>query len=140
MAGRERLLLDTCALLWFSMGNPRFTKETARHVQEAAEEDRLYVSIMTLWEMGYLERKGRLQMEIPCKQMWDLMKEKMNLRVVPITENIVMQFHALDDALHNDPGDRFIVGTALQYKCSIVTGDPKIIAWAEKNSHSIIEL
>lgn len=140
MAGRERLLLDTCALLWFAMGNPRFTAETAKRVQDAAEEDRLYVSIMTLWEMRYLERKGRLQLEIPCKQLWDLMKEKMNLRVIPVTESIVMQFHALEDTLHNDPGDRFIVGTALQHKCSIVTGDQKIIVWAEKNHQHAIGL
>ena len=140
MTTRDRVLLDTCALIWFSIGHPRMSDENAKYIQNAAEEDRLFVSVISLWELGYLQRKQKIQIEVPYKQFWDFAKARINLKSIPINDAIVVQFHALHDQLHNDPGDRFIVGTALQHKCTLVTGDKKIIDWAVKYKYPLISI
>ena len=141
MAAREDVLLDTCALIWFASGDARFTPDKARYVQAAGEEDRLFASVASLWELGYLERrKTGLQLAMPARPFWDLMKARLNVKSLPITEAIVSQFHALADQMHNDPGDRFIVATAILKRCTLVTGDGKIIAWAERFHYPLLSL
>lgn len=141
MAARDRVLLDTCALIWFAMGNERFTPEKIRYVQDAGEEDRLFASVASLWELGYLVRKKNgIQLGVPYRQFWDLMKARINVRPLGIDEAIVDRFHDFADELHNDPADRFILATAIRYRCTLVTGDQKLIAWAQKRSYQLLAL
>lgn len=141
MAGRERLLLDTCALIWLAAGDSRFTPEKTQTVIAAGEEDRLFANVITLWELGYLQQKGRLDLKgLQFRQFWDMAKTRINLRSVPITESIVSQYHALDGQLHNDPADRFIVACAIQQRCTLVTGDLKLLEWGSKHGFPILAL
>jgi len=141
MAGREKILLDTCAILWLATEDERLTNESLEIIKAAAEEDRLFVSVISLWELGYLEKRGRLDfIPMPHIEFWDRAKEELNLKVINITEPIITQYYLLGDSLHNDPGDRFIASTAIHQKCKLVTSDTKLIAWALETTHPILSL
>lgn len=141
MINPDKLLLDTCALIWFASGDKRLSSKNVQIIKDAGEEDRLFASVISLWEIGYLVRKSRLDLQdLSPAEFWQQLKERINLRAVGITEAIVLQYHEIGDSMHNDPGDRFITASAINHHCRLVTGDLKLIAWAKENNYSVLSL
>ena len=65
--GRAPLLLDTHFWIWLQNGEPGVLAGPIRRAIEAsAAGGRLYLSIISVWEVALLESKGRIELSLPC--------------------------------------------------------------------------
>ncbi len=59
---------------------------------------------------------------------WRIDAFQLGIEEVPLDGEIAIASVALAD-LHPDPGDRFIVATALKMGATLVTSDARLLAW-----------
>jgi PIN domain nuclease of toxin-antitoxin system len=117
------LLLDTHALLWEIAGDPRLKLAVRIALKDA--NNRLFVSIASLWEISTNLANGRLR--LPGQDL-DIVLEFM--RVWRITLLPVQLDHVLAPAKlpfhHGDPFDRMLIAQANVEGFRLVSSDAKI--------------
>ena len=111
--------LDTHAVIWSLMDDPRLGKK-ARELIASSARDELVVSDMTLLETSMLISKGRLQ----TKHAPDFLISKIadSFRILPITPEIALLAVSLK-LPHGDPFDRVIAATAVHHQVPLLTRD-----------------
>ena len=69
------MLLDTCATIWISKGDP-LAREVLDELERARSENiSTYVSPITAWEMGLLVSRGRLNLLMPPERWFTRLME-----------------------------------------------------------------
>jgi PIN domain nuclease of toxin-antitoxin system len=114
------LLLDTHALVWLVMDSPKLGKLARRRAARGC-----HVSAITFWELSMLAEAGRIHLGTSVSEARDVVL-RTNVEEVPIDGVIAMTAGRL--SMHGDPGDRFIVATALTHGATLMTADEKIRA------------
>lgn len=112
------LLLDTHALVWLVTDSPKLGKLARRHAARGA-----HVSAITFWELEMLAEAGRVRLGMSISEARDAVL-RTNVDEVPVDGVIAMTAARL--GMHGDPGDRFIVATALTHGATLMTADAKI--------------
>lgn len=116
-----RVLLDTHALLWWLVDDPRLSQR-ARDVIRAADTAVL-VSSASGWEIGTKHRLGRLPEATEIVHNLPPLLRRSRMEVLPIAPE-----HALAAGLlpgsHRDPFDRMLIAQARLEQLPIVTNDP----------------
>ena len=122
------ILLDTHVLLWQERGDRRLGLQARRTFERVLQIGDAAVSAMSLWEVGMLIRKGRLDFRLDL-YAWhqDLLDQ--GLVEIAVDGRIAARAGLLPD-MHGDPADRLIVATALVGDHQLVTADRRILAWA----------
>ena len=115
------ILLDTHAWLWLNFNDPRLSGTARKTIIEA---DSLAIAVISLWEVGMLMSKGRVEIPQPLLDWFREACAQPNLHLLPLTPEIAAISAALP--LHGDPADRLIVATAKQHDCPLVTVDKSI--------------
>ncbi|HEY9801700.1 MAG TPA: type II toxin-antitoxin system VapC family toxin [Leptolyngbyaceae cyanobacterium] len=115
-----KLLLDTCALIWYLSEDSRLLPEVYEQIADSDNE--VFVSAASAWEIEI--KRGKKDFECPD----DL------LTVINICEFNVLSItieHAIKTAslpkYHKDPFDRILITQAMVEKMILVTSDSKII-------------
>lgn len=63
------VLLDTHCWVWMQFGlMDKFTRSAHTAIERAARAGTLRTSIMSVWEVGMLESKGRLELKMNCAE------------------------------------------------------------------------
>lgn len=124
-----RVLLDTCAFLWFLANDPQLSP-TARGLIADPRSD-LLLSRASLWEISIKQSKGGLLTLPPFPQVAALLSYH-QIRVLEITDAhlhrlSVLPFIQLGDEKkpHQDPFDRTIVAQAIVENLPVLTSDEK---------------
>lgn len=122
-----KLLLDTCALLWWTLDQQQLSQK----VLSTLNEQDLYVSSISLWEIGIKIKNKKLDIGMNIKTYLDKLHDISTLKFVPVTEetwvsNINLPWE------HKDPADRTIVATAKLMQAWIVTSDQIITSFYSK--------
>ena len=132
-AAESPLLLDTHYWIWLQAGTREaFTGPLLKAIQKAAENGRLMLSVISVWEIGMLECKGRIQLSAPCEQWVREALAMPGLSLAPLTPEIALASTRLPQPFHGDPCDRIIVATARALGARLVTRDAKILAYSRK--------
>lgn len=135
------LILDTHVWFWFAETNRRLDRSSALAViRSALEENRLAVSVISVWELAMLESKGRLSLRPNGPQWIDEALALPELQLLPLTPRIAVESTRLPGDLHGDPADRMIVASARVLAGTIVTADGKIIAYGQAGMASVLEV
>jgi PIN domain nuclease of toxin-antitoxin system len=121
----NRLLLDTCAVLWLAEGVP--ISAEARSAITAGER---HVSPITAWEIANLVRKNRIAFTMPVGAWINRAFAAVDARQPELTTAILVESCALPGAPPDDPADRIIIATARAHQFTIVTRDTAILAYA----------
>ena len=113
------LLVDTCALLWFTAGDSRLSVK-ARKAIEASGTTK-YVSVASWWEMAIKCSLQRLTLDDPL-DVFMARRVDEGFRILPIETQhlpalVDLPFH------HRDPFDRLIICQAMHENMPICTGD-----------------
>jgi len=111
-----RLLLDTNAFLWALDDTGRLTPATRGLL--ADEQNDLFVSIASLWEIGIKVATGKLT----AKLDWEDYLPRMGATLLPIQMEHACEVSRLPH-LHRDPFDRMLVAQARVENLILVTGD-----------------
>lgn len=120
------ILLDTHILIWALLGE-QISEPAKQAINEAASASALFVSVVTAWEIGMLESKGRF---IPAKGALEWFSEAMALpgiRLAHLAPEIAIRSASLPGDFHGDPADRMLVETARTEGLTLITRDRKIL-------------
>ncbi len=133
----DPLLLDTCACLWLTHGDPMSpaSREAVRQAQQGAG---VHVSPITAWEVATLVAKDRYRLTVATADWFDRLVALPGVRLAPMPPEVLIDSASLPDRPPPDPADRIIVATALRYGHAIVTRDRTLVAYGPKGGVSII--
>jgi PIN domain nuclease of toxin-antitoxin system len=111
-----KLLLDTNALIW-TLGDPkRLSNHAADQIQD--ESNRVFVSVVSAWEIGVKRAKRKLDLPDNLESM---MIEK-RFDPLPLTLSHALAVESLPHH-HHDPFDRMIIAQAQIEGLTLVTSD-----------------
>lgn len=121
------LLLDTCALLHVAAAPERFS-ERARHtlVDPTVE---VFVSPLVAGELARLQGEGRLELPLHWKVWLRTRMEENGWNEAPLDLEIVEEAWSLPEPAPADPVDRILVATARRQRLTLVTLDPRLLAY-----------
>jgi PIN domain nuclease of toxin-antitoxin system len=85
----------------------------------------LAISIYSLWEAAKKHQKGKLPLPMDLAE-WFKIAIPPNVRVLPLTPEIIVESTRLPDFPVNDPGDELIVATARVHNISLLTTDTQL--------------
>ena len=115
-----RFLLDTHVWLWSIIAPQNMTPATLAVIGDSQHS--LYLSPISVWEAMLLIERGRIEVDAPPA---DWLRNA--LSITPVTEAALTNAIALRSRLielpHQDPTDRFIAATALEYDLILMTAD-----------------
>lgn len=115
-----RILLDTHALLWWLLDDPRLSGAARRAIGPA--EHQVLVSSASAWELSTKHRLGKLPEigEIIARLPRHIRQER--FEVLPISFEHALLAGQLPGP-HRDPFDRMLIAQARKEVLSVVTGD-----------------
>lgn len=132
------LLLDTHYWIWLQLGaKDQFTIANLKAVEAAAGEGNLLLSVISVWELGMLEAKGRIRLHSPAEQWVQEALATPGLALVPLTPEIALDSSRLPAPFHGDPADRIIVATARRMAARLLTRDQKLIEYGRQGHAAV---
>jgi PIN domain nuclease of toxin-antitoxin system len=111
-------------------GRADVNPEAVQLMEQAGEESFLRVSVISAWEVGMLEARGRLRFDIPCEEWLEHAFGMPGLSLMPLTPSICVRCSRLPGVFHGDPADRLIVATARELGAVLLTRDELILQYA----------
>jgi PIN domain nuclease of toxin-antitoxin system len=114
------LLLDTQALIWFLLDNPRLSGKARESI--ITTNALIFVSPASIWEIAIKISLGKYALPAPFKTFWDDQLLANDFALLPIslshTARVVdLPFH------HRDPFDRLIIAQSLEEGLPVVSSD-----------------
>ena len=120
-----KLLLDTHIWIW-SLGEPsRLTRRVTAALDSKTSE--LWLSPISLWELGILVEKGRIGLPTGLDAWIDEALRVAPMREAPLTHRVMRALRAIETP-HRDPADRFLAATAAALDLQVVTSDERLLA------------
>ena len=119
------IVLDTSALVFWTLNRDRLSRTAA---QAIAEADRIALSSISIWEIGIKVKKDQLSIPISIQEFTDKLEQIDRLDILPVDVQTWIKNLELDWD-HRDPADRTIVATASLHACPLVTSDSAIRAF-----------
>jgi len=115
------ILLDTHVLLWMSLEPDRLSKASREAIALARQEGPIYISDITLWEIAFLAKLGRIEITGTI----DSFLHELTAPVVvkPITPAIASMAVQFPEEYPKDPADRLIGATSRVEQIPLVTAD-----------------
>ncbi len=124
LTGGPPYLLDTHIWFWYLHGSERLAP--ALRTELAESTDALWLSPVSVWELGMLHARGRVRLD-PGPREWitDALRA-LSLTEAPLTTEVALRSHELDLG-HRDPADHFLASTALVYGLTLATADERLL-------------
>jgi PIN domain nuclease of toxin-antitoxin system len=138
MPTSNRYVLDTHVWLWWVMGHSGINAQTLASLAAASENEGLLVSVISVWEVGLLAAKGRIELGMAADKWVERALAVPGLRLCHLTPAIAVRSSFLPMAPHGDPADRIIMATALAEGVPLVTRDQAILAYGAQGHLSVI--
>lgn len=119
-------LLDTHALLWYTLANPQLSGTAEALILDPANE--IFISPASYWEIAIKISIGKLTLHQPYDDFIDACLNKYGFVILPIeprhtTVLTTLPFH------HRDPFDRLIIAQAIADQIPVISGDPAFDAY-----------
>jgi PIN domain nuclease of toxin-antitoxin system len=135
------LLLDTHIWVWYSEGDAeRLHASSVKKIDDARKEDGLLVSAISVWEIGVLHSKGRIQLSAPLRDWVNKALEPPGISLVTLDADTAAESTLLPGEPHGDPADRFLIATARIKGIVLATRDKGIIEYGEVGYVRVLEL
>lgn len=125
--GRRNLsiILDTCALLWWSLDPKKLSQSAAIAIEQMEREKNGLTPSMAIWKIAIKVKNKKLDLGVPIDNYVSRLKKSDVVKIVPVDADILLKSVDLE-WIHRDPVDRIMVAMALNQSCSIITKDSKI--------------
>lgn len=119
------VVLDTCALIWWSL-DPEMLSSSAHNLCDIMEEEKNgLVASISLWEIALKVKRGKLDLGVDLKSYVNTLFRSDVIQIIPIDVNLWIDSVNLDWQ-HKDPADRVIVALAQKYQAQLITKDELI--------------
>ncbi|MDP2902235.1 MAG: type II toxin-antitoxin system VapC family toxin [Methylovulum sp.] len=122
------IVLDTHIWHWWTNQIP--DKLSFKIIALIEETDEIAVSAISCFEMAWLVRHGRINLDMPFEHWFSEVECNTGIQILPVTAQIGIQAVALPEH-HKDPQDRIIIATALLYEAHLLSFDTAFSAYRE---------
>lgn len=126
---------DTHPLLWYATETHRkLSGKALRAFQRASRgEVLIWVPAMAIWEVGLLQRIGRVRLRPSFREWADALVAQPGFALAPMDLNIV--YSSLEFEPNSDLFDVAIVATACNKELPLITKDEEIVQSAAVEIH-----
>ncbi len=132
---REHILLDTHIWIWLMNGDESLPNSIRQYIDKQINAVTLAVSIISIWEIGVLVKKGRLTLPYHPLE-WANRALSSGIKCAELTPHIAVESSFLSE-LPKDPADRIIVSTAKSLQATLITVDREILRCAKQTQFSV---
>ena len=122
-----RLLLDTCALVFFVENTGELSADAMRQITAQGRE--VWVSAVSVAELACGQERGRIKLAMHWKQWWAEALRRNGWDCLSITPEIMAEAWSLPGTVHGDPADRLLLATARVERMTLVTTDRKLLTY-----------
>lgn len=120
------VVLDTCILISDALAPERVSDGARRVIERHERAGRLACSDISLWEIGMLVDKGRLDPGTDALSFLRLVVTARRMNVLPISPEIAAISTSYPAFRHHDPADRIIAATAIYHQAILITFDARL--------------
>jgi PIN domain nuclease of toxin-antitoxin system len=96
--------------------------------------EQVCISSISCWEVVYLAKRGRIQLEMPSQKWIDVGLSDSSITCLPIDRQIAVLAANLPDH-HRDPADRIIIATAITHGAQLMSFDEQFRKYDELKGH-----
>jgi PIN domain nuclease of toxin-antitoxin system len=128
---QHKLVLDTHVWLWAMIGDMSLTLNFRKAFEHALKMHHVLISPISVWEIGMLVAKDRLQIDMDSQEWIDQALDVPGIKLSAITPRIAIQSTRLPGTIHGDPADRILVATAHEENAVLVTCDGKLLEYGK---------
>lgn len=114
------LLLDTHVFIWMDSDAERLSDTASALLQD--EDNHLYLSLASVWEMQIKHQLGKLTFEKPLAEIIQDQIAQNGIQLLPITLPHILGLSDLPHH-HRDPFDRLIISQALLEDYTLISHD-----------------
>ena len=128
MAGNIKIVLDTCALIWWSLDPDKLSPPAKEACQQMEQEKNGLVPSIAIWEIAIKIKNNKLDLGVDIDDYLAALKKSDAIEIIPIDEEIWLESVKLKWE-HRDPADRVVVAIAQRYQAAMITADQKIASF-----------
>jgi len=139
MNSPDPLLLDTHIWLRYQGISGDLKKSALPTIHAAADAGKLYVSVISIWELAMLVRQGRLSLHLSVDRWTEEALSKPGINLLPFTPQIAIESVNLPEPMHKDPADRILVASSRVQQLTLVTRDREIIDFAKATKLAVLQ-
>lgn len=125
MGAIVKIVLDTCALIWWSLDPARLSQQAKEACNYMGRDKNGLVPSIAIWEIAIKIKNKKLDLGVNLNEYVVTLKKSSVVQIVPIDENIWMESVNLEWG-HRDPVDRVVVALARSNQAAIITADKEI--------------
>ena len=118
-------LLDTHTFLWFIDGSDNLSPKALENIEN--ENAKNFISIVSLWEIAIKLSLGKLEVNIPFKQIEDVVF-KNNFQILPISFTDLLKLSELPFH-HRDPFDRLLIAQCINNEMIFLSKDENVFKY-----------
>jgi PIN domain nuclease of toxin-antitoxin system len=124
-------LLDTHIWLWYAEGLlNQLSARSIRVLERGRRGLGLAVSAMSIWEIGMLQQKGRIQLSTPPREWVERAMAAPGIRFVSLDAAAALESTLLPGVPPSDPVDRFLIATARIERLALATRDAQVLEYS----------
>ena len=127
------IILDTHIWVWWVHGDHRLSPSAYAALDSHASSG-IVISAISFWEVALLITKQHLRVAYPLEEWIERAATYPGIRIQPLTHTVCVDACTLPGAFHNDPADRFLVATARELRCPLITEDARILDYHYVNA------
>ena len=135
------LLLDTHVWVWYAEGcTTQLPSAVLAAIEQARLGNCLYVSAISVWEIGMLCAKEKISLSAPVGEWIRRALGMPGLRLLLLDAETALESTQLPDSPHGDPADRFLIAAARIHGLRLVTADRKIREYGKVGHAQILAI
>jgi PIN domain nuclease of toxin-antitoxin system len=115
-----RLLLDTCALLWFLRDDAELSEVAAAAIEDPANE--VLVSVVSIWEIAIKASLGKMKAPEGLESELERQLEANGFTMLDVGYQHAAGVYSLPK-VHGDPFDRLLISQCRAHSLIAVTND-----------------
>ena len=123
---KQKILLDTQAFI-FALTSPEILTTKIKKLI-SNQENELYLSIASIWEMTIKSSLGKLKLDLSIKDLVQTSVKETGLEILPIKAEHAYHVETLPFH-HKDPFDRMIIAQCIVEKISVISSDAAFDAY-----------
>ena len=120
-----KFVLDTCALIWWSLDPDKLSQPAKDACKQMEREKNGLVPSTSIWEIAIKIKNNKLDLGVDLQKYVFSLKKSDVVTIVPIDEDLWLESVKLEWT-HRDPVDRIVVALADLEQGSTITADRKI--------------
>jgi PIN domain nuclease of toxin-antitoxin system len=115
-----KVLLDTCALIWFLRDDPELSEKAAKLIENP--ETDAFVSVVSIWEIAIKASIGKISIPIGFQDSLEDKLKESGFHILPMEFKHASGVYSLP-AVHGDPFDRLMISQCKVEKLTAITND-----------------